>query len=298
MSDVYHRTDVPLVVGVGEILWDLLPDGPVLGGAPANFACQARRLGARAAIISAFGADALGQQARHQLDLLGVDHSAIATVPEQATGTAAVTIGPHGEPAYRIAEPAAWDFIPPLPGAFQRVVSADAICYGSLAQRGAVSRATIRAVIDAASPGCIRVFDINLRHPWIEPEAIVDLFERSNVVKLNESELDALAEILDLRGDEGERIEQLAARYRLRVVALTKGSSGCRLFADGQHVEHDGFPIEAVVDTVGVGDAFSAALILGLWQGLPLRAIAETSNRVAGQVCRQSGASVSIGSLS
>lgn len=296
MSDADHRAAAPLIVGVGEILWDVLPSGRVLGGAPANLVSHARRLGARGAMISAVGDDEPGRLARHELELLGVDHSGVATVAEYPTGTVDIAVGSDGEPVYRIAEPAAWDFIQPDPKAFELAGSANAICYGSLAQRGAVSRGTIRALIDAAPRSCFRVLDVNLRPPWVEADVLVALLERSDVVKLNESELDVLTDILALRGGQSVRIEQLAARTRLRLVAVTKGSAGCRLFADGEHAEHDGFAIDAVVDTVGAGDAFTAALIFGICRGLPLHTIAQTSNRLASQVCRQAGATASTGS--
>ena len=291
MSEQLGAEEVPLVVGVGEILWDLLPQGPVLGGAPANFASHARRLGARAALISAVGGDPLGERATDSLELQGIDHSAVATVSAHPSGTVHVDLGRDGEPAYRITENVAWDFIPNTPAALVLASAADAICYGTLALRGAVSRATILAVIDAAAPACIRVFDVNLRPPWVEPDVIATLLQRSDVVKVNDAELEVLTELLDLEGEEEERVEQLAARYPIRVVAVTKGAAGCRLFARGRHVVHPGFPAGEIVDTVGAGDAFSAALALGVWKDLPLSLIAETSNRVARDVCRQSGAS-------
>lgn len=290
MSDPQGAQHVPLVVGVGEILWDLLPAGQVLGGAPANFACQARRLGARAALISATGADTLGEEARHRLQSHGVDASAVVTVHAQPTGTVDVELGPGGEPAYSIAEPVAWDFMPVTPWAMTLARSTDAICFGSLALRRPVSRATIHAVIDAASSRCLRVFDVNLRPPWIVPEVVRTLLERANVVKMNDSELQAVTKMLDLHGGEAQRIEDLAALYQLRLVAVTKGSAGCRLFAGGQHVAHPGCPVRQVVDTVGAGDAFTAAMVLCLCHDLPLEVIAETSNRVASSACRQSGA--------
>ena len=291
MSDVDRRTEAPFVVGIGEILWDLLPGRRLLGGAPTNFACNARRLGARAAIISAVGRDPLGRAALDQLHRLGIDTGSVALLPDHATGIVDVTVGADGEPDYRILEPAAWDFIPATPAAFEAAASADAICYGTLAQRQVTSRATIRTLNAAALPRCLRVLDVNLREPWVRPQVIVDLLERSNVAKLNESELTRLAGILGLAAEEGERIEQLAQRYRLRLVAVTKGRSGCRLFAAGRHAEHPGFLVDDIVDTVGAGDAFTAAMVVGMLSGLSLQSIAETSNRFASEVCRGSGAS-------
>lgn len=291
MSEQHRVQDAPLVVGLGEILWDLLPQGPVLGGAPANFACRARRLGARAALISAVGADPLGDRARGSLGMQGIDHSAVASLPTRPTGTAQVDLNREGEPAYRISEGAAWDFIPTTPAALALASSAHALCYGTLALRGPVSRATILALIEGTEPTCLRVFDVNLRRPWIERDVIALLLERSDVVKVNDAELQVLAELLDFDEEEDECVEQLAALYSIRLVAVTKGAAGCRLFAEGRHVVHPGFSVREIVDTVGAGDAFTAALVLGMCQGLPLTSLAETSNRVASDACRHSGAS-------
>ena len=291
MSDAVRRRAAPLLVGIGEILWDLFPGRRLLGGAPTNFACNARRLGARAAVISAVGTDPLGREARDQLHGLGIDTGAVALLEDQPTGIVDVTLDADGQPDYRISEPAAWDFIPATPAAFGTVASADAICYGTLAQRQTTSRVTIRTLTAAAGPRCLRVLDVNLREPWMRPEVIVDLMERSQVAKLNEPELACLAGMLGLAAGEGDRIEQLAHRYRMRLVAVTKGRSGCRLFAAGRHAEHPGFPVADIVDTVGAGDAFTAAMVVGMLRGLSLESIAESSNRFASEACRRHGAS-------
>lgn len=290
MSERQRASGAPLVIGIGEVLWDLLPGGRVLGGAPANMASHVSRLGSRAAAVSAVGSDGLGEEALERVASLGVDVGGISIVREQATGTVEVTFAADGEPTYRIAYPAAWDFIPVSETATALAASADAICYGTLAQRGLVSRASIRTLIDVTAPRCLRVFDVNLRVPWVQDEVIADLLERSSVVKLNESELARVADILGVDGSEDARLEYLAARYRLRLVALTRGSAGCHLVAVGQHAIHGGFPVSTPVDTVGAGDAFTAALVLGILRDMPLQDIAEASNRVASEVCGHSGA--------
>lgn len=284
------ETGQPLVIGIGEVLWDLLPGGRRLGGAPLNVACHARRLGGRAAAVSAVGDDGPGQDALERIGSLGVDLGGVSILGDHATGTVDVTIAAAGEPAYRIAHPVAWDFIPLSAASTALVAGADAICYGTLAQRGVLSRASIGALIEAAAPRCLRVFDLNLRAPWIQQDVIVDLLERSNVVKLNEPELALLTGMLGLQGSEIARLERLAARYGLRLLALTKGRSGCHLFAGGQHAVHDGFPVATLVDTVGAGDAFTAAMVLAILKDRPLQNIAETSNKVASDVCGHSGA--------
>jgi fructokinase len=281
----------PLVVGVGEILWDLLPAGPALGGAPANVACQARRLGAASALISAVGADPLGDRARHLLELLGIDDSAVARLDEHPTGTVLVEVGAGGEPRYQIAGNAAWDFIPATPAALRLARRADAMCFGTLASRETVSRTSIGQVIDAAPPACLRVLDVNLRPPWVHVDVLLELLERCHVLKVNASELEVLAETLDLEGEETEQVEELARLYSLRLVAVTRGDAGCHLFAAGRHEEHPGFAVREIVDTVGAGDAFTASLVLSMFRNLPLAAIAERCNRVASSVCQRTGAS-------
>ena len=263
MCEPQQESGKPLVIGIGEILWDLLPHGPAMGGAPVNFACHARRLGASAAAVSAVGSDDLGEDALERLQSLGVDVGGISILRDHPTGTVDVTIA-AGEPTYHIAYPAAWDFLPFRETSRALMASADAVCYGTLAQRGPVSRASIRSLIDATAPRCLRVFDVNLREPWIHEDIIADLLDRSSVLKLNESELSRLTHMVGLRGSDAERLEHLAARYRLRLVALTKGSAGCHLFAGGQHAIHGGFTVSTLVDSVGAGDAFTAAVVLGI----------------------------------
>lgn len=284
----HGATAGPIVVGIGEVLWDLLPGGRQMGGAPVNVACHAHRLGARAVAVSAVGADALGDELRARLESLGVDAGSVFVVEGQPTGTVSVTVGPGGEPTYVIARPSAWDFIPETPDLLDLARRADAVCYGTLAQRGTVSRRTIRSFIDNVRSDCLRVLDLNLRGPASAPEAWAALLNRSNVVKMNQDELSRLAQALGLEGSEEALVERLAERYGLLAVAVTLGPRGCRLRIDRQ-VVHAGFPV-AVEDTVGAGDAFTAALVVGLLRHAPVEQIAADANRVASQVCQTAGA--------
>jgi fructokinase len=283
-----------LIVGVGEILWDMLPGGKQLGGAPANFAYHAKALGADAAVVSRVGDDALGREILSRLDVLGLDRSHVSTDPHHATGRVDVQLDAAGVPEYVIHAPAAWDFIPldcALPGRalLDLAARADAVCFGSLALRSPRSAETISAFVEATRPG-LRVFDVNLRPPFVDGGVIGRLLPTSQVLKLNDAELPRVATLLGIDGDGPAAIGALFERYPLQVVALTRGPGGSVLYARGGRVsDHPGFPT-TVADTVGAGDAFTAALVTGLLRGHALDAINAAANRLAAYVCSQRGA--------
>ncbi len=279
----------PVVVGIGEVLWDMLPGGPQPGGAPANCALHARRLGAEAFVVSSVGRDALGEAMLAHLARHAINSAAVAVDESHPTGTVAVDVGPSGEPRFTIAEAVAWDFIPLTPDVVALARRADAICYGTLAQRSTGSRRTIRACLAAARPGCLRVFDVNLRDPFVDPARLAETLAVSDVLKLNETELPRVAAWLDLPADETAALDALLERYPLRLVALTKGGLGSRLCGRAGDSVHRGFPV-SVVDTVGAGDSFTAAVIVGLLDGLSLDEVNELANRVASLVCGHAGA--------
>lgn len=265
---------MPRVFSLGEVLWDLLPSGPVLGGAPANFACHARALGAETTLVSRVGDDESGREI-----LARLPHDAIQVDPKRPTGTVSVTLE-AGQPHYTIHENVAWDAIEPD----THVREADAVCFGSLAQRSSISRVSIQQMVAATRPDALRVFDINLRQSFYSREVIETSLALANVLKLNDAELPVIEEMFALRG-----IETIAVRFDLRAVALTRGAAGSALWADGARVEHPGVPA-TVRDTIGAGDSFTAALTLGLLAGRPLDRILDHANRVAAYVCSQSGA--------
>jgi len=179
----------PLVVGIGEILWDLLPDGKQMGGAPANFAYHARALGAASVIVSAVGDDRSGREILEELGRRGLERSGIAVVSGAPTGTVTVALDAGGIPHYTIHEGVAWDVIPWTAGLGDLAARADAVCFGSLAQRSPVSRATIGAFLDATRPDCLRVLDLNLRQSYFSRDIVVGLLGRATVLKLNDEEL-------------------------------------------------------------------------------------------------------------
>ncbi len=279
----------PLVFGVGEILWDLLPAGKQLGGAPANFAYHAHALGAQAVVVSRVGDDALGREILERLRGLGLRTDGITTDPAAPTGTVGVALDAQGKPSFTIHEEVAWDFLEPGPAILQEASHADVVCFGTLAQRKPAGRAAIRAVLEAAPRQALRIFDVNLRQHFWSQELIVASLERATVLKLNDEELPVLARLLKLAGDEGSLLRQLASRFDLRAVALTKGAHGSSLLAGSRLVTRPGSKL-TVADTVGAGDSYTAALALALVAGKEPGRILDCAHLIADYVCTQPGA--------
>ena len=281
------------IVGIGEVLWDLLPGGRQLGGAPANFTYHATALGADTRLVSRVGRDALGRETLERLTQLGVSTECVEVDEQIPTGSVGVTVNADGQPQYEIFENVAWDAIRGEAAAQRAVAGADAVCFGSLAQRNAVSRASIQALVSAAPATALRIFDINLRQHYHSREVIEQSLALANVLKVNDAELPRLAEWLALTGDVRAQIQQLASRFSLRAVALTRGGDGSLLFADGRWSEHPGVAT-TIVDTIGAGDSFTAAMTLGVLKGWDLDRINDHANRLAAFVCSQAGATPSL----
>lgn len=277
------------IVGIGELLWDLLPSGPRLGGAPANFACHARSLGADSAIVSRIGNDELGREALNILGNRGVHLECIEIDQQLPTGTVSVTLDDSGVPQFVIHEGVAWDALVTTPMSQSFVEQADAICFGSLGQRSSISERCIQQLAGSTKPNSLRVFDINLRQHYFSRQVIERSLQLANILKINDEELPVLVKIFNLPEDEKAQIESLAEQFGLDLVALTRGAKGSLLFQTGEWSEHGGFQAE-VADTIGAGDSFTAALTLGKLAGWPLNLINEHSNRVAAFVCSQHGA--------
>lgn len=277
------------ILSVGEVLWDLLPTGAVLGGAPANFAVHARSLGANAALVSRVGNDEPGREMLERLAAVGLPKTLIAVDAHAPTGTVSVKLGADGQPHYAIHENVAWDAITADASARVIAAAADAICFGSLAQRAPVSRAAIRELIATLPPNALRVFDINLRQSFYSREIIEESLALANVLKLNDAELPVLAGMFRLTGDALEQMAELARRFELRAIALTRGGAGSLLFHEHHWSQHPGIAAD-VRDTIGAGDAFTAAFVLGLLHRWPLAEIDLRANEVAAFVCSQRGA--------
>ncbi|HVM94222.1 MAG TPA: carbohydrate kinase [Terriglobales bacterium] len=286
------------VVGIGEVLWDLLASGPKMGGAPANFAYHARSLGANGRAITRVGDDDLGRgilECFAELDLPTDTVQAGDTAP---TGTARATLSADGSAHFSIQENAAWDFLEVRPEAQEAARNADAVCFGSLAQRSAMSRATIQHLVAAVPAHALRVFDVNLRQQYYSRPVIEQSLRLANVLKLNDEELRVLGEILGIAGSVENQILDLARRLGAggrrgsripAVVALTRGANGSLLYREGVWSDCGSRAVE-VVDTVGAGDSFTGALVLGLLNNMGLDAINSIANDVACYVCSQAGA--------
>lgn len=275
------------VLAVGEVLWDLLPGGKQLGGAPGNFAYHCRSLGADARLVTRVGDDDLGREVLARFEALGLPTGFVQVDPEAPTGTVGVELA-DGQPHYTIHEGVAWDRIEADAGALAFAAEADAIGFGSLAQRSPRSREAIARIIAAARPDAMRILDVNLRPPFIDRDVIDRSLGMANVLKLNDHELIDLGSMFGLEGEPREVVAGLADRFGLEVVAVTRGGGGSLLYRRGEWSDHPGVPTE-VVDTIGAGDSFAAAMTAGLLQGRPLGAINEHANAVAAFVCTRPG---------
>lgn len=282
-------SDVIQAVGLGEVLWDLLPSGPQLGGAPANFACHAAALGAEASVISRVGFDPLGHQALDLLRQRGLEVSAVSVDPVLPTGTVEVAVDSGGSPSFSILENVAWDGIVVDAPALEVVRRARVICFGSLAQRTPRAANAVQDLVAAAPREALRIFDINLRAPFLSRSVVVRSLQSATVLKLNETELPVLAGWFDLRGTMREQLDALGRRFGLEGIALTLGAAGSRFWRGGQWWEASARPV-TVRDAVGAGDSFTAALAVGWLRGWEMPAILSAATEVAGYVCTQAGA--------
>jgi fructokinase len=279
----------PLIVGLGEILWDVFPDGARFGGAPANFASHAAALGGDVRMVSAVGRDELGDAALRTLTEKHLVTQFIQRSADFPTGAVQISVDASGHPTYEFGRDEAWDHLQWTDDLAKLAQQADAACFGTLAQRGEVSRQTIQQFVVATKADCHRVFDINLRPPFVDETVVEESLQLANVLKLNDDELPFLADRFGLAGTPIEQMKSLANRFNLRVIVLTRGSDGAVLLRGDEISELPGQPI-SVKDTVGAGDSFTAAVVLGLLRSLPLATINQHASRVAAFVCSQSGA--------
>lgn len=287
-SDTYALP--PLFVGLGELIWDLLPEGRRLGGAPTNFAYMARLLGNRSAVASRVGRDALGREARARLEAAGVSTEYIQTETAHPTGTVGVRVGEHGEATFKVNGNSAWDYLEWTEHWEELAARADCVCFGTLGQREPRARATVTRFLEGVRPSALRVFDVNLRHSFFTSEMLARSLALSDAAKLNAEELRSAASMLDLRGgDERTLAEDLLARFNLNLVAVTRGDRGSLLVSAEGASEHAGFRVE-VVDTIGAGDAFTATLAHCRLRGATLELSNEIANRVGSWVATQPGA--------
>jgi fructokinase len=281
---------LPTIVGLGELLWDLLPSERQLGGAPANFAYCSHLLGNRAVVASRVGEDGLGREARESLLHSGLTDQFLQIDPDHLTGTVRVQLDPTGQPRFEIAEATAWDFLTWTDLWQSLSQSCDAVCFGTLAQRSPTSRQTILRFLDATRPDALRIFDVNLRQAFYSGEIVRESLTRANVLKLNHEEVLRVGTLLAVEShDPLTFCRELLEKFDLRVVCITRGANGSLLCSRTESDEHPGFMIH-IRDTVGAGDAFTAALVHGLLRQSTLPEMNDLANRMGAWVASCSGA--------
>ena len=279
-----------IIVGMGEALWDVLPEGKKIGGAPANFAYHVSQFGFDSRVVSAVGRDELGEEImkvfnekKLKMQIEQVDYP---------TGTVQVTLDDEGVPCYEIKEGVAWDNIPFTDELKRLALSTRAVCFGSLAQRNDVSRATINRFLDTMPDidGQLKIFDINLRQDFYSKEVLRESFHRCNVLKINDEELVTISRMFGYPGiDLQDKCWILLAKYNLKMLILTCGVNGSYVFTPGE-ISFVETPKVEVADTVGAGDSFTATFVAAILKGKPVAEAHKLAVEVSAYVCTQNGA--------
>ena len=276
------------IVGLGEALWDVLPEGKKLGGAPANFAYHAAQFGLDTIAISALGEDKLAEETIEALK----EHSLNYLMPRvpYPTGTVQVTLTGDGIPTYDIKENVAWDNIPFTDEMAEIAHNARAVCFGSLAQRNVVSRENIHKFLDATPADCVKIFDINLRQQFYTKEVIKESLQRCNILKINDEELVLIGRMFGYPGlDIENKCWLILGKYNLDMLVLTCGTNGSYVFTPGQ-MSFQETPKVEVADTVGAGDSFTGSFVGSILNGKPVAEAHKTAVQVSAFVCTQNGA--------
>lgn len=269
---------------IGEILWDSLPLGLFLGGAPFNVAFHLNKLGHETTLVSRIGEDELGREIMRRLDIYKISSDFIQLDKKHPTGFVSVELDKTGSARYNISNPSAWDFIEvPLLNDYKKN---DAVVFGTLAQRSDSNLAVISEVVSSHE---LRVLDLNLRYPYDNPEVILHSLNIANVLKLNMNELTQLCQVLDITGTVQSKVDKIQDLHSLHVVCITDGGNGAIMKHDNDWVKQNGFPIN-VVDTVGSGDAFLAGLLSGLLKKDSPEMILHTANLLGAFVSTRIGA--------
>jgi len=274
-----------IVIGIGEVLWDMLPDGKILGGAPVNFAYHAMQLGAVGVAISSVGDDDLGREIMDSVNAKGVKNC--IAVNKYPTSTVGVTLK-DGKPEYVIYENVAWDFMELIPEAIEILKQADTVCFGTLAQRSRVSHESILTALKLVPEQCLKVYDINLRQKYYSKELISESLSVANVFKINDDEVELFKHLFGLEGSETEVCRKIKETYSLEYLALTKGEKGSYLFHEDE-VSFLPTPFVEVEDTVGAGDSFTSAMVMGILNRNPLNEIHRKAVELSAFVCTQKG---------
>ncbi len=279
---------LPHVVAFGEVLWDEFPEGVRLGGAPANFAVHCASMGARVSLVSRVGTDDRGREALDRLRGRGVDVGFVQEDGERPTGRGRVTVR-DGRPAYEIVEGVAWDAIGWEPRLMSLAQAADVVCFGTLAQRSGPSREALRRFAGACRGACLRVLDINFRQSYHSETIVRESLGLSNVLKLSDEEVPFLRGYLKGADDDGAFLNEVRERFEIETVALTLGAQGCRVLGPEGDLRVPAAP-RKVVNTVGAGDAFTAAFILNRLAGRDAFTCADRANGAGGYVTTQDSA--------
>jgi len=282
-----------MVAGIGEILWDVLTDKEELGGAPINFAYHITALGGRGVPISTVGDDDRGRRAISELAARGLPTECISLSETFETGYVRVTLDDKGVPSYNFPPDVAWDHLLLNNPSLSLAPDCQGVCFGTLAQRSEPSRQAIHAFLDGLPPNALRIYDLNLRQDFYSREIIERSLSKAHILKLSDEELAVITSMLSLAGSDNAVLGELIVRHRLDLVVLTRGPRGCLLLSPDETVDRPGIPC-TVVDTIGAGDAFTAATALGKLLGRPLVDIADHANRLAAYVCTCQGAMPSI----
>lgn len=277
------------VIAVGEIVWDMLPAGKQLGGAPLNFAFFSKELGAEAYAVSAIGNDVLGDETLAVASATGVnlDYLQRNNLP---TSRVLISLDDEGVPQYEIVENVAWDALECPQMILDLVKDASVMCWGSLAQRSVTSRQSVLAMLSAAPKECVKVFDINIRQHYYSREVIETSLGYADILKLNEDELPLVASLLGLSGQERDIVRQLIEKYALKYLVYTHGADFSEVYSATGEYSHVPTPKVRVVDTVGAGDSFTAVFVTSILQGLSMAESHARAVEVSAYVCTQNGA--------
>jgi fructokinase len=278
-----------IIIGFGELLWDILDNEKLLGGAPANFGYHCQQLNADARIVSAIGKDVLGDEIVTHFKDKGLSTDYLQRISNHPTGTVTVKVDTKGIPSYTIHEQVAWDYIEWNDALQSLSEKADAICFGSLSQRNLVSKTTLQRMLGSVSQRCLKVFDINLRPPYYHTAILSESLELANIIKMNVEEAMIVGEMFNWGSDVPIIVKELFKKFNFQLIAITYGEEGSKLFTPDKE---SFMKVNAVKisDTIGAGDSFTAALVTGWLSQLPLAEIHELATNLSAFVCTQRGA--------